>query len=193
MKPRIYLAGPEVFLPNALSMGEAKKDLCSRYGFEGIFPLDADFDPTDLKKKEQGLQISRNNEQLIRICDLLIANMTPFRGPSMDVGTAFEVGFARALEKPVLGYSNDARPYKDRIVSIHGPIHKQENGRLEDRAQMEIEDFDLTDNLMIDGAVYQSSDTWVVVPGANKKNYYTDLSCFERCLRLAGKFLTRNG
>ena len=193
MKARIYLAGPEVFLPDATAMGKVKKDLCSRYGFEGVFPFDAHFDPADLEKKEQGVQICRNNEQLIRSCHLLIANMTPFRGPSMDVGTAFEVGFARALEKPVLGYSNDARPLKDRIVSIHGPVHKQENGRLEDRDQMEIEDFDLTDNLMIDGAVYQSSHTWVVVPGANKKKYYTDLAGFEQCLMLAGKFLVPDG
>ena len=193
MKPRIYLAGPDVFLPDALSMGEAKKDMCKRYGFEGIFPFDADFDPAGLEKRKQGVQISRNNERLIRTCDLLIANMTPFRGPSMDVGTAFELGFARALEKPVLGYSNDARPYKDRIVSIHGPVHKQENGRLEDRDHMEVEDFDLTDNLMIDGAVYQSSDTWVVVPRANKKKYFTDLTGFEQCLMLARKLLVPDG
>ncbi len=193
MKPRIYLAGPDVFLPDALSMGKAKKDLCRKYDFEGVFPFDADFDPTDLEKREQGVQISRNNERLIRTCDLLIANITPFRGPSMDVGTAFEMGFARALEKPILGYSNDARPFKDRIVSIPGHINKQENGRLEDRYQMAIEDFDLADNLMIDGAVYQSSDTWVVVPMTSKKKYYTDLSGFEQCLVIARKFLALTG
>ena len=102
MAPKIYLAGPDVFLPDPLSIAKMKKDLCVGYGFAGVFPLDAEFDSTNLKKREQGLQISRNNENLIRSCDLLIANMTPFRSPTMDVGTAFELGFARALGKPVL-------------------------------------------------------------------------------------------
>ena len=38
---RIYLAGPEVFLPDARVIGEAKARLCAAAGFEGIFPLDA--------------------------------------------------------------------------------------------------------------------------------------------------------
>ena len=188
MEPRIYLAGPDVFFPDPLSRGEAKKDLCRTYGFEGVFPLDADFDPANLEKREQAVQISRNNERLIRTCNLLIANMTPFRGPSMDVGTAFEMGFARALEKPVLGYTNDARKFKDRTLASIGGINKKEIGRLADRHDMAIEDFDLTDNLMIDGAVYLSSGTRVVVSKTTKKNYYADLSVFEQCLVLARKF-----
>jgi nucleoside 2-deoxyribosyltransferase len=35
---RIYLAGPEVFLKNAKEVGEQKKALCRKYGFEGMFP-----------------------------------------------------------------------------------------------------------------------------------------------------------
>ncbi|MDF1764445.1 MAG: nucleoside 2-deoxyribosyltransferase, partial [Oleibacter sp.] len=33
---RIYLAGPEVFLPDATLVGEQKKQLCRQYGFEGL-------------------------------------------------------------------------------------------------------------------------------------------------------------
>ena len=32
---KIYLAGPEVFLPDAVQIGQAKKRLCAAYGFEG--------------------------------------------------------------------------------------------------------------------------------------------------------------
>jgi nucleoside 2-deoxyribosyltransferase len=188
-KPKIYLAGPEVFLPDPISVGRKKKDLCRKYGFEGVFPLDADFDPIDLPKREQGSRISQNNELLIGSCDLLIANMTPFRGPSMDVGTAFEVGFARALGKPVFGYTNDARKFTDRTIEFLGRIIERNNGRLEDSRGIEIEDFDLIDNLMIDGAVYAASGTWMVVPEESKKDYYSDLSGFEECLILAGKCL----
>lgn len=185
--PKIYLAGPEVFLSDALSIGEKKKDLCVRYGFTGVFPLDADFDSRNLRKKEQGLKISRNNERLIRSCHLLIANMTPFRGPSMDVGTAFELGFARALGQPVFAYTNDALGFKERTTEYLERFTARHDGRFEDRYGMEIEDFDLTDNLMIDGAVHASTRTWVVVPRETKKDYYSDLSGFEVCLMLAGK------
>lgn len=186
--PRIYLAGPEVFLPDPISIGKEKKDLSKAYGFEGVFPLDAHFDPADLEKREQGLQISRNNENLIQSCDLLIANMTPFRGPYMDVGTAFELGFARALKKPVFGYTNDAGKFVGRTIESLNRIEKRDDGRIEDSYHMEIEDFDLTDNLMIDGAIYDSTGTWVVVPRESKKEYYSNLTGFEECLKLARRF-----
>jgi nucleoside 2-deoxyribosyltransferase len=37
---RVYLAGPEVFLPDALAIAAAKKRLCAAHGLEGVFPLD---------------------------------------------------------------------------------------------------------------------------------------------------------
>ena len=37
---KIYLAGPEVFLPDAVGIGQAKKRLCAAYGFEGLYPFD---------------------------------------------------------------------------------------------------------------------------------------------------------
>jgi hypothetical protein len=46
---------------------------------------------------------------------------------------------------------------------------------------------------MIDGAVHQSSDTWVVVPKTSKKKYYTDLAGFEQCLMLARKLRVPDG
>ena len=30
---KIYLAGPDVFLPNAIAIGRRKKELCAQYGF----------------------------------------------------------------------------------------------------------------------------------------------------------------
>ena len=94
--PRVYLAGPDVFLPQPKAFAARKKALCSAYGFEGVFPLDADIEAHGLDKHELALRISRANETLIRSCQLLIAHVTPFRGPSCDVGTAYEMGFARA-------------------------------------------------------------------------------------------------
>ena len=36
---RIYLAGPEVFLQNATTIGNLKKDLCKKYGYDGVYAL----------------------------------------------------------------------------------------------------------------------------------------------------------
>ena len=90
---RIYLAGPEVFLPDALEIGGRKSALCLKHGYQGVFPLDGSLDLAGLTKVEQSRRISAANEGLMRTCNLLIANLTPFRGVSADAGTAFEVGF----------------------------------------------------------------------------------------------------
>ncbi len=103
---RVYLAGPEVFLPNAKEIGEHKKALCKKYDFEGVFPLDNEVDAKDKTPRDIGFCISALNEELIRSCDFVIANITPFRGPSADVGTAYEMGFAHALGKVVFAYTN---------------------------------------------------------------------------------------
>ena len=58
---------------------------------------------------EQGLAISRAMERVMQGCDAMIVNLTPFRGPSADVGSAYEMGFMRALGRPIFAYTNDAR------------------------------------------------------------------------------------
>ena len=58
-------------------------------------------------------------------CDALVANLTPFRGVSADAGTAFEVGFMRALGRPVLGYTYTGLAYVERpkpIVHLCGRL-----------------------------------------------------------------------
>jgi nucleoside 2-deoxyribosyltransferase len=53
-------------------------------------------------------------------CDALIVNLTPFRGPSADVGSAYEMGFMRALRRPIFAYTNDDRPFLDRVADFCG-------------------------------------------------------------------------
>jgi hypothetical protein len=50
-------------------------------------------------------------ERIMRTCDAVILNLTPFRGPSADVGSAYEMGFMRALGRPIFAYSNDDRSF----------------------------------------------------------------------------------
>jgi nucleoside 2-deoxyribosyltransferase len=182
---RIYLAGPDVFLPDAANLFAAKRKLCADYGFTGVSPVDGEIDLSALSKRAAALRISADNEGLIRSCNLLIANLTPFRGPSADVGTAYEMGFARALGLPVFAYSNVAGSLLERT---HGALRAQAKqrpaGGSEDAEGMLIEDFDCADNLMLVGAV-EANKTQVVISPTPADRRFVDLAGFEACLKLA--------
>ena len=38
--PKAYLAGPDVFFPDASQIDSEKKRICAKYGLVGLFPLD---------------------------------------------------------------------------------------------------------------------------------------------------------
>ena len=133
---RIYLAGPEVFFPEPHEVARGKKEVCASHGLVGLFPTDAERPGGDSVPVSQA--IYEGNVALIDGCDGVIANMMPFRGVSMDVGTAFEIGYAVALGKPVFGWSpTHDKEYRERFEAAGGG-----DG-------MEIEDFGNTDNLMV--------------------------------------------
>ncbi len=178
---RIYLAGPEVFLPDALAVGRAKAEMAREAGFEGLFPLDQSLDLNGLDKLEQARRISLANEALMRSADLLIANLTPFRGVSMDSGTAFEVGFMRALRRPVLGYTNVPADYRRRAEAFRARGIPMGDG---DRLGVEIEDFGMAENLMIAVAILESGGT-IVEGQAPAGQEMADLAAFGRCLEQA--------
>jgi nucleoside 2-deoxyribosyltransferase len=180
---RIYLAGPEVFLKNAKEIGERKKALCKKYGFEGVFPLDNEVNVEGKSAREIGLCISEVNEGLIKNCDLVIANITPFRGPSADVGTVYEMGFAHALGKKVLAYTNVVIPFTERTVkALNGQVKRDVDGKLRDSYGMFVEENALIDNLMIDGCIHANSGL-LVVASAPLGELFTFLGGFEKCLK----------
>ena len=173
---RVYLAGPDVFLSNAMEIGQAKKDICSRFGFEGVYPLDADFSgllelgsPADWGYKSFDLMV-----ELMDGCDLMIANMTPFRGPSMDVGTAVEMGYMYGRGKPVFGYTNASTDYADRV---------EPDG-------FSIEGFDLIDNCMVEGPVHKTG-AFVIRGNVPTDEIHTSLEAFTECVRQAGELMGR--
>ena len=172
---KIYLAGPEVFLASVQEIGLQKQALCARYGFIGEFPLDEEVELKGLSGRDAGLAISAANEALMRDCDLLIANLTPFRGPSADVGTVYEMGFMGGLGRPVLGYSNVESDY---LTRVHEELGEGESRHL-DPLGLRIEDFGLADNLMLAGAL---SGPGLFTHPAAADALFTDLSAFEACL-----------
>jgi len=161
--PRVYLAGPEVFLPDATEIGAVKCRLAAEAGFEGVFPLDTALELDGFPAAEQARRIALANEALMRSCALLIANLTPFRGVSMDAGTAFEVGFMRALGRPVLGYTNAAADFASRSRRYRAGMRLAFDS---DRPEIAVEDFGLAENLMIAVAVSESGAAPIVAHGA---------------------------
>ncbi len=149
---RLYLAGPDVFRPDARAHGRALQALCADQGAIGLFPLDNEITgATDLPGA-----IRDANMAMIKSCDALLANMTPFRGPSMDPGTAYEMGVAAALGKIVVGYTDDPRSYVARVRGFCA-VTRSETGTLRDPQGMDVEEFgvDLADNLMMARGVHR--------------------------------------
>lgn len=140
---RIYLAGFDVFRADSLAHGERLKALCREYGYEGLYPLDNQA-PAGLCGPALADWIYRQNVTLIRRADLVMANLNPFRGAEPDSGTAFEVGYAVALGKPVWAYAQDGRPLIEQL-----PAQRAPDGRHVDAEGYTVEDFGLPLNLML--------------------------------------------
>lgn len=145
-RPRIYLAGPEVFLPDALAVGREKCRRAEVQGLQGLFPLDVESSPDLVSERARAQAIFRSNWALMQQADGCIANLTPFRGPGADPGTVFEVGAMLAWGKPVIAYSLDARDYRQRV----------EGQGVRDLQGLEVEDFGLADNLMLEASIEQA-------------------------------------
>ena len=179
---RVYLAGPEVFLPDPFEVGERKKKLCAAYGLVGLYPMDNEADLAGLSPREAALRIGRLNEEMIRGCDAVVANITPFRGPSADVGTAYEMGFAAGLGKVVCAYTNVAAPFAERTAAhFGGRVTRDAAGRLRDPDGLAVEDWGLADNLMLESCVVHSGGR-LVARRVAVDALYTDLGGFEECL-----------
>ncbi len=176
-RPQVYLAGPEVFLPDAKEVGARKVAMCSAHGLAGVYPLDNALDVGGLAPADQARAIARANEDLMRSADALIANMTPFRGPSMDCGTAYEVGFMRALGRPVFGYTTSVADYHARVADFRRVAAAWRDG---DRPDTTVENFGLAENLMIAVAVQESGQ--VPVRSAHARGDIGDLEAFAACL-----------
>lgn len=124
-KCKVYVAGPWVFRPDAKEHAEVLRATVEKFGFEALIPIDSESD--------SAYAIKCGNRDMIQQADYVIADITPFRGASMDSGTAYEVGYAEALNIPVFLWSLDQRAYKDRVTP---------DG-------MMVEDFGMLENLMI--------------------------------------------
>jgi nucleoside 2-deoxyribosyltransferase len=169
---RVYLAGPEVFLPTAAEVLAAKAECARALGFAPVLPVDESHPGTG---HDVATRIYEGNRARIAESDLLVANLSPFRGPSADPGTVFELGYAAALGRPVHAYTTDPRVLADRVPWLKGA-----DGALRDRDGLLVEDFGRAENLMPVVACERSGAAVVVAPGGDA------LAGLRACLRAAG-------
>jgi nucleoside 2-deoxyribosyltransferase len=171
---RIYLAGPEVFFPaeEHQAIVAEKKRLLLEYGLEGIDPLDTELASSSNEAKfRRGHRIYRANRELMDSCDAIIANLTPFRGISADPGTVFETGYMIGQGKRAFGFTLDNRYYRERA-----------GGTDLDKLGDTIEDFEMSDNLMIEGGIYSSGGQLFLADQPGEHPYFS-AELFRRCVQ----------
>lgn len=118
--PKVYLAGPFFTLAELWMVGQARRDL-KAMGLEVFSP----YHDVGLGTAED---VVEKDLEGVRDCDVLFAI-----GDGLDSGTIFEIGYARALNKPVVFYT--------------------ENESEQDQKMMEGSDCTITDDYV--SAVYQ--------------------------------------
>lgn len=138
-RAKVYLAGFDVFRRDAVAHGDYLKALCREQGMEGLYPFDNEV-AQGLPPAECAAQICRLNLAMIRDAHAVLANLNLFRGFEPDSGTAFEIGAAVALGKPVWAYFQPRGAMREWLPG--DPQGRDADGLL-------IEDFGLPRNLML--------------------------------------------
>ncbi|WP_304543304.1 nucleoside 2-deoxyribosyltransferase [Sulfurimonas microaerophilic] len=142
---KIYIAGPDVFEKDSIERGKKLVEICGKYGFEGLYPLDNVVDFSQEKHKI-ARDIYEANVTMIQKADIVIANLNTFRGKEADSGTVWECGYASGLGKEVYGYMDT----KSNYIQNFGDDEKfAREGYYVDSKERMIEDFDHPINLMI--------------------------------------------
>lgn len=136
-QPSIYLAGPMVFERCPEQVFAVMRDICARHGVTGVSPLD---NQAGLEGRPPGedlvREIVRADIALMQRLDGGVFCLDSFRrGPEMDPGTAFEIGYMCALGKPLSGWTRDPRTYPARVEAFFRDVfgealHHTEAGEL---------------------------------------------------------------
>ena len=178
-----YLAGPDVFLPEARAHAARKIEICARCGITGRAPLNSGVENLESMPPERAWRaIFEADLRMMEECDVIIANLTPFRGASADAGTLVELGWFLGRGRPAFGYSNSARGFAARseaqTAAVPDPL-----------ARIAVEGFRLADNLMIEGALEAEGRPAIVLPADGQDRPFDALDVFERCVAGAARFL----
>ncbi len=98
---RMFITGPQKYYPNGLKELKMMKAYAEMYGFEVI---------NDFSYIENGFRdyehIDRN---FLDDCDVVVADVNPFRGGEPESGTVFDMGVAYSKSKKIYSHVKDLR------------------------------------------------------------------------------------
>jgi nucleoside 2-deoxyribosyltransferase len=175
----VYLAGPDVFLPDAPAHAARKAAICARYGLVALPPLNEDVASlAAMTDAEAWRVIFAKDLAMMQRADLVIANLTPFRGASADAGTLVELGWFLGRGLPIFAYSNSATPFAARSAAYCATIPDPMPG-------LTVGGFGLPDNLMIPGAVETGGGLPILLPEGGRDLPFDSLEVFARCVAQA--------
>lgn len=125
MNKRIYLAGPMVFDAVPSAVFRRMKAICRDCGVTGVAPLDNQIGLEGVSPGKGLLEsIVLADIALMEELDGAVFCLDSFRrGSEMDAGTAFEVGYMKALGKPIAGWTRDVRTYPERVAGLFRDVY----------------------------------------------------------------------
>ena len=113
-KKIIYLAGP-LFTHAELEYNRKLKDMLLNNGFSVFLPQEDAEDAAQDRERQNQECIFRKCVEGVDTSDLVVAILD---GVDVDSGTAWEIGYAYAKGKPVIGLRTDFRALSDGVVNL---------------------------------------------------------------------------
>lgn len=148
-KPIVFLAGPERYENDCMEIYRHMKELCISYGLYPVCPLDDAPGYERIKSNDPIVNAANtfaHNQQHVRNCDIIIANLNDFHGWEPDGDTSFECGMGFQLGKKLYGYMSDTRIMKERVPHLGGPDNR-------DACGCNVENFNYPLNLMFSSSM----------------------------------------
>ena len=148
--PVVYIAGPERYDADAAEQYAKMKALCAEHGLYAIVPTDGvpgiPESNTDDIYTNAYLFFLRQ-QQHVRDCDIILANLNDFHGWEPDSDTSFECGMAYQLGKKMFGYMESTLRMVDRVPNFGAACGYR------DACGCNAENFDYPINLMFSGSM----------------------------------------
>jgi nucleoside 2-deoxyribosyltransferase len=113
-KKTIYLAGP-LFTHAELEYNRELKNIIQTKGFSVFLPQEDAEDAAAEREKQNQECIFKKCLEGLNNSDIVVAVLD---GADVDSGTAWEIGYAFARGKPVIGLRTDFRTLSDGIVNL---------------------------------------------------------------------------
>lgn len=150
---KVYFAGPQVFSQEAESYYHYVTSLAREKGFVPLIPWTA--------KPGSEQEIFQRNLALLNEAHGCIASLNPFHGVvEPDSGTVWEVGYAYAQGKPVVGFMKHHDKFYNSMAARTRVFWRERGHRVPDEQMLMpdgcyVEDFGHPQNLMIQHSLRQ--------------------------------------